>query len=125
MAVIGHAKMHLQEVGMGDSLARTGDEWARRGVGTEIFELASRTVGDRLRVTVSPGDPGAPALYVLDPILLFDLAVGVETLLRTAARFTGGPFPSLTVVGVGYATDDPGEVFALRARDLTPTDGAA
>lgn len=25
---------------------------------------------------------------------------------------------------LGYATNDPGEVFALRARDLTPTDGA-
>jgi predicted alpha/beta superfamily hydrolase len=90
----------------------------------EVFDVDSTAIGDQLRVTVSPGDPGAPVLYVLDPILLFDLVVAIATMLRTAARFTGGPFPSLTVVGIGYPTDDPGAVFALRARDLTPTDGA-
>jgi predicted alpha/beta superfamily hydrolase len=91
----------------------------------QVFDIDSAAVGDRLRVTVAPGAPGSPTLYVLDPVFLFDLAVGVATLLRTAARLTGGPFPDLTVVGVGYPTDDPREVFALRARDLTPTAGAA
>ena len=121
--------MGIHGDGSGDELAprdAVGQaELVRRGVGTQDFQLKSVAVGDRLRVTVSPGTPGSPALYVLDPILLFDLAVGVATLLRSAAQFTGGPFPNLTVVGVGYPTDDPGAVFALRARDLTPTDGSA
>lgn len=72
-----------------------------------------------------PGDPGSPVLYVLDSFFLFDLAVGAAALLRAGARVTGGPFPALTTVGIGYPTADPMEVFALRARDLTPTDGRA
>lgn len=91
----------------------------------DVFEIDSAAVGDRLRVTVSPGPRGSPALYVLDPTFFFELAVGVVNLLRNAALLTGGPFPSVTVVGVGYPTDDPGDIFALRARDLTPTGGEA
>lgn len=87
------------------------------------FEVDSELTAQRLRVTVMPGKPGSPALYVLDPLFLFDTAVGIAGLLRTGARLTGGSFPNLTIVGVGYPTDDPAEVIALRARDLTPTDG--
>lgn len=88
------------------------------------FEVDSELTAQRLTVTVMPGKPGSPALYVLDPLFLFDVAVGVAGLLQTGARLTGGgSFPSLTIVGVGYPTDDPAEVMALRARDLTPTDG--
>lgn len=87
------------------------------------FEVTSELTAQRLTITVMPGVPGSPALYVLDPLFLFDTAVGIAALLRTGARLTGGPFPSLSVVGVGYPTDDPAEVMALRARDLTPTVG--
>ena len=98
--------------------------WTQRYDGTEICDFVSTAIGDSLRITVHAGTPGAPILYVLDSVILFDLAVGVANLLRTAALFTGDPFPSLTIVGVGYSTKDPGTVFASRARDLTPTDGA-
>lgn len=87
------------------------------------FEVDSELTAQRLRVTVMPGKPGSPALYVLDPLFLFDAAVGLAGLLRTGALLAGGSFPSLTIVGVGYPTDNPSEVMALRARDLTPTDG--
>src|SRR5688500_14646964 len=89
-----------------------------------VFELDATAVGDRLRVTIAPRAPGAPVLYVLDPSLLFDLVIAIAPLLHTAARIGGGTFPHLTVVGVGYPTDAPAEVFPLRARDLTPTTGA-
>jgi len=87
------------------------------------FDVDSERTSQRLRITVAPGEPGSPPLYVLDPVFLFDVAVGVVALLRNGARLTGGPFPSVTTVGIGYPTDDPAEVFALRARDLTPTEG--
>lgn len=86
---------------MRNSLPEPVDARVGGCAGTEIVDFESAVIRDRLRVTVSPGDPGAPVLYVLDPISLFDLAIGVSTMLRTAARFTGGPFPRLTVVGVG------------------------
>jgi predicted alpha/beta superfamily hydrolase len=89
----------------------------------QVFDIDSAAIGDRLRVTVMPGAPGSPALYVLDPFVLFDLAVGVEVLMRTTAGMMGGAFPGLTVVGIGYPTEDPREIFALRSRDLTPTNG--
>ncbi len=87
------------------------------------LNISSHLVGDEFRVTVITGDPGAPALYVLDPIFLFDLAVGAASLLQTAARLTGGHFPTLTIVGIGYPSDEPGNILKLRARDFTPTDG--
>jgi predicted alpha/beta superfamily hydrolase len=91
----------------------------------QVFDIDSAAIRDTLRVTVMPGAPGSPALYVLDPFVLFDLAVGVEVLLRTTAGMMGGAFPGLTIVGVGYPTEDPRETFALRSRDLTPTSGEA
>lgn len=89
------------------------------------FDIDSMLTGQRLRITVAAGEPGAPVVYVLDPLFLFDIAVGAAGLLRTGSRLTGGAFPSLTIVGVRYPTADVAEVFALRARDLTPTDGRA
>jgi predicted alpha/beta superfamily hydrolase len=91
----------------------------------DVFEMDLRSTASRVRLTVAPGEPGSPVLYVLDSFFLFDVAVGVASLLRTAARLTGGPFPALTTVGIGYSTDDPQEIFALRARDFTPTNGRA
>ncbi len=93
--------------------------------GRDVFDIDSKAVEGQLRITVAPGEPSSPALYVLDPFFLFDLAVGVARWLRNAALITGGPFPTITVIGVGYPSEDPGELFALRARDLTPTRGEA
>jgi len=93
-------------------------------VRTELdrFDLSSELTSQQLRVTVAPGAPGSSTLYVLDPLFLFDVAVGTRSLLTAGARLTGGGFQAPTIVGIGYPTDDPTEVFALRARDLTPTD---
>lgn len=89
------------------------------------FDISLQLTGQALRITVSPGGRGSPVLYVLDPLFLFDVAVGAASLLSIGARLTGGGFRRPTIVGIGYPTDDPAEVFALRARDLTPTDGRA
>ena len=91
------------------------------GAEIDCFEITSERTSQQLRITVSPGAPGTPTLYVLDPLFLFDLAVGTRSLLAVGARLTGGGFQAPTIVGVGYPTDEPAEVFALRARDLTPT----
>lgn len=89
------------------------------------FDIDSKSTGRCLRITVAEGEPGAPVVYVLDPLFLFGIAAGAAGLLRAASRLTDGAFPSLTIVGVGYPAADPAEVFALRAWDLTPTDGRA
>lgn len=89
----------------------------------EVFHVDSDVTAQRLQISVARGSDGAPTLYVLDPLFIFDLTCGVVTLLRVAAGLTGEPFPDLTVIGIGYPTDDPREVFVRRARDLTPTPG--
>ncbi|GAA1578832.1 hypothetical protein GCM10009789_35630 [Kribbella sancticallisti] len=89
----------------------------------EMFEVRRDATAQPLQLTVILGDPGAPALYVLDAGFLLDVTAGVMSMLRTMARLVGEPFPDLTLVGIGYPTDDPGQIFALRARDLTPTRG--
>jgi predicted alpha/beta superfamily hydrolase len=76
-----------------------------------------------LEVTVIPGDPGAIALYVLDAAFLLDVSHGVGSMLGTLAHLTGEPFPRPTFVGIGYPTRDLQQLFALRARDLTPSAG--
>jgi uncharacterized protein len=91
----------------------------------ERFEIDSEHTQQALSITVAPGEPGSPVLYVLDPSFLFGAAVGIAALLRAGSRLTGSRFPHLTTVGIGYPTDDPVEVFKRRASDLTPTDGAA
>lgn len=95
-----------------------------RTLQTELgrFDISSERTSQQLRISVAPGAPGSTTLYVLDPLFLFDLAVGARSLLTAGANLTGGGFRAPTIVGVGYPTEDPAEVFALRARDLTPTD---
>ena len=66
-----------------------------------------------------------PVLYVLDPAFNFPTTVAATAWLATASRLTGGDYPPTVVVGVGYPTDDLGEIMARRARDLTPTEGGA
>ena len=93
----------------------------------DSFEIESDIVGDRFAVTLArmPGEspPGQAhqVVYVLDPILTLAPTVGAAQMLGTAALFTGASFPAPTIAGVGYATDDPGEIFGRRFRDLTPT----
>lgn len=91
----------------------------------DVLEMDVRSTGSRMQLTVAQGDPGAPAMYVLDPFFLFDLAAGAASLLGSAAQVTGASFPALTIVGLGYPTDDPSEVLTRRARDYTPTNGRA
>lgn len=114
-------------------MLRDGNSSPRRVPGTwitwpearEILDYDSAAVGDRIRLTVRLGEPNAPTAFVLDPVFLFDLAVGAAAFLHTAGRFTGTPFPDLTIVGVGYPTDDVGSIWKSRSRDLTPTAGDA
>lgn len=91
----------------------------------DVLEVHSQATGQRLRLSVAPGEEGSPVLYVLDPLFIFDVARAAVSLLHGASRLTDGPVPDLTVVGIGYPTEDPAEVFARRARDLTPTRGDA
>jgi hypothetical protein len=70
-----------------------------------VLDVDAAALGDRPRVTATPT---SPALYVLDPFVLFRQAVGVAIVLGTTARLPGGPCPSLTAVGVGYPTGDLG-----------------
>jgi hypothetical protein len=42
------------------------------------FEVTSELTAQRLTITVVPGDPGSPALFVLDPLFLFDTLSGSQ-----------------------------------------------
>jgi uncharacterized protein len=94
----------------------------------DSFEIDSHIVGDRFAVTLArmpgespPGQTPQHVVYVLDSILTLGPTVAAAQMLGTAALITGASFPALTIAGVGYATDDPGEIFGRRFRDLTPT----
>jgi predicted alpha/beta superfamily hydrolase len=89
----------------------------------DTFEIRRPSAAPPLHVTVLRGKVGAPAVYVLDAHYLLDVASGVLSMLRTLARLVDEPIPGFTLVGIGYPTDDRGQIFALRARDLTPTPG--
>lgn len=91
----------------------------------EQFEVRTDGSASPLQVTVVPGEPGAPAVYVLDAAWLLEVTCSVASMLRNFARVVGELFPDLTVVGIGYPTTDPAQLFALRARDLTPSNGEA
>jgi hypothetical protein len=93
----------------------------------DTFEIESHIVGDRFAVTLArtlgeslPGQTHQ-AVYVLDPILTLEPTVAAAQMLGTAAMITGASFPALTIAGVGYATDDPSEIYGRRLCDLTPT----
>lgn len=83
------------------------------------YDLTSRINGRTYRLMVaSPfqtvsGKP-YPVLYVLDGNQYFGTAV--EALTRQSMLHTTG---SGILVGIGYPTDDPQEVFRLRAFDFT------
>lgn len=93
----------------------------------DSFEIESHAVGDRFAVTLArtPGEspPGqtTQVVYVLDSLLTLEPTIAAAQMLGTVALIMGASFPALTIVGVGYATDDPSEIFGRRVRDLTPT----
>lgn len=85
------------------------------------YDIQSRINGQTYRVMVAmPFEAEAgkayPVLYVLDGNQYFGTAT--DALTRQSALRTVGP---AIVVGIGYPTDDPKEVFRLRAYDLTPS----
>lgn len=88
------------------------------------YQHDSTAVGDRLQITVAEPVGGwrtngvVPALYALDPFITLEMVIGLS---RLFSSFSGGQIPPTMVVGVGYPTSEPGQVMALRARDLTPT----
>jgi uncharacterized protein len=88
------------------------------------YDITSRINGLVYRVMVATpfgADPelAYPALYVLDGNQYFGTAT--DALTRQSALQNVAP---AIVVGVGYPTEDPHEVFRLRAFDLTPTASA-
>jgi predicted alpha/beta superfamily hydrolase len=89
------------------------------------FTFPSQHAGVDLEVSVatpalygSLPDP-RPVLYVLDANLTFPMATSVAHGYELLAF---GQFPSMVVVGVGYANHDPIEVMSRRMFDLSPTD---
>jgi predicted alpha/beta superfamily hydrolase len=83
------------------------------------FDITSRINGQTYRVMVEvpfQSEPGKayPVLYVLDGNQYFGTATDALT-RQSILRTTGKGI----VVGIGYATEDPEDVFRLRAFDLT------
>ena len=83
------------------------------------YDITSRINGQTYRVMVATpfrADPGKayPVLYVLDGNQYFGTAT--ETLTRQSTLRNVAP---AIIVGIGYPTEDPQEVFRLRAFDLT------
>jgi len=86
--------------------------------GAVQFDMGSQFTGRNHRIFIAqPAQPpppqGYPVFWAVDGNLTFPLAAAMST------AFTLGGAPAL-VVAVGYATDDPREIQALRRRDLTP-----
>ena len=85
------------------------------------FDVVSRINGQTYRIMVATphaADPARsyPVLYVLDGNQYFGTAS--EALTRQSALRDAAPG---IIVGIGYPTDDPREVFRRRAFDLTPS----
>lgn len=83
------------------------------------FDMASKISGRTYRIFVhtpsTPPPPGGyPVLYVTDGNTTFPITAG-QAELETLA---GG---AMMVVGIGYPTDDPAALVAVRNRDLTPS----
>ena len=88
------------------------------------YDITSRINGQKYRIMVAtPFKPDPelayPIFYVLDGNQYFGTAT--EALTRQSMLRNVAP---AIVVGIGYPTDDPQEVFRLRAFDLTPSASA-
>ncbi len=109
-------------------IVRVVSTWQARGPRTlehtQVYDLDSSVLGERLQVTVAEpplaagGTEPLATLVVLDPMATFDVVVGIT---RSLSLLAFGAFPPLLVVGVGYDAD-PLTTMSLRFRDLTPTD---
>ena len=100
--------------------------------GTQVFDLDSRAVGGAFRIYVAPPAPppvnarwkpfeeqdGYPVLYAADANMSFAMIAQIAQLMQAGQDVT--PF---WVVGIGYPTEELGDIFRLRQRDMTPTRG--
>src|SRR5262245_14974452 len=92
----------------------------------DALQLGSARLHRDLRISIARLPSGARggksiALYLLDPSFNFAAAVAAAEFLGNFARMVGSPWPDVAIAGIGYETDDPGEVMTRRALDLTPT----
>jgi predicted alpha/beta superfamily hydrolase len=105
----------------------TTQQWTEERQANRVtgHQFESSVIGDQLEITVAIpltynewSDPPLPAIYVLDPMLTFDMVMGFTRLFAT---LSGGAFPQTLVVGVGYPTRQLSESTERRIRDFTPT----
>jgi uncharacterized protein len=104
-------------------------DWIEHGPvpveGSQRFTFDSDRAGVGLEVTVAMPAFAAnvvgprPVVYVLDGNLTFFLAAPIA---RSYELLAIGHFPSVIVVGIGYADANPLEVMSRRMLDLSPTD---
>jgi uncharacterized protein len=88
------------------------------------YDITSRLNGQRYRIFVSTpvnstADISYPAVYLLDGNQYF--AMATDTLTRLSYLKSGASIAPAIIVGIGYPTDDPGEVIRRRAFDMTPS----
>ena len=103
-------------------------DWTEHGPasvdGSHRFTFESAAAGVGLEVTVAVPAFAAnmvgprPVVYVLDGNLTFFLAAPI---LRSYELMAIGHFPSVILVGIGYADPNPLEVMSRRMLDLSPT----
>ncbi len=94
--------------------------------GTQVYDLDSPALGDKLRITVStPAFYAAltsplPTVYVLDANMCLPIAASIARAMETLSMGSCAP---VICVGIGYPTDNLVDVMSLRTRDLTPVPG--
>lgn len=103
-------------------------DWIEHGPvpvdGSHRFTFDSERAGIALEVSVAMPAFAAnlvgprPVVYVLDGNLTFFLAAPIA---RSYELMAIGHFPSVIVVGIGYADANPLEVMSRRMLDLSPT----
>lgn len=86
--------------------------------GSIQFDLPSAMTGRTYRIFVfQPAAPPPPGGY---PVIVATDGNMTFPILATTAAMFALTCASALVVGVGYPTDDPVQLFSLRTRDLTP-----
>ena len=88
------------------------------------YDMTSRINGQRFRMFVSTPvnsrpDIPYPVVYLLDGNQYF--ATATEIMTRLSYLKSAVSIAPAIIVGIGYPTDDPGEVIRRRAFDLTPS----
>ncbi|HEX4987117.1 MAG TPA: alpha/beta fold hydrolase [Burkholderiales bacterium] len=92
----------------------------------ESFVVDSARLGRKLQISLAgkahDADGGTTTVvYLLDPSFNLMAASTIVAFLESFASLAGSKFPSVVIAGIGYEAQDPRQVMALRARDLTPT----